>query len=245
MDIAVSLLVLTYNRFTTSSVCIPEVLSKIGDIPYEILIWDNCSTDGTYDWLLDYFRADCRITKVFGSNKNYGVEAINFLAKEARGKYILKVDDDVSVPKNFAKHMVEVYEKINDPKLLYLGWDIPWRGGSFAKRSGMRLYSGNSGKVVSVGKDERVLISYNPSSWMVNGICRLSPKKQFLEIGGHPAGVIYGADYLISLAAERNGYWIGFLDTTEFVYHMGNRDSLEYRSMKDKELRKHKVPRHV
>jgi glycosyltransferase involved in cell wall biosynthesis len=241
----VSILILTYNRLKMSKRYIPGILECLGDIETEVLIWDNCSTDGTYDWLEEYGRADCRITKVFGAHKNIGVEATNMLAKEARGKYIIKIDDDVGAPVNFAKRMVAAYEEANEKKLLFLGWDMGWGERTFAKRSGMKLYKGTRGKVVTLNTDERILISYEPMHWMVNGVCRFSPRKPFLKIGGHPKGIIYGVDYLVSKRAHRHGYWIGFFETKDLVNHFGGAEDKEYRNMKNAELAKHGAPLHV
>ncbi|KKL10427.1 hypothetical protein LCGC14_2555940, partial [marine sediment metagenome] len=212
------------------------------DIPFES---SYNSTDGTYDWLIEYKKADCRVTKIFGSNKNIGVEAINNLAEEAKGKYILKVDDDVFVPKNFAKRLICAYEEVNEEKLLFLGWDMAWQDSTFATRSGKKLYRGENGKTIVLSNKDKVLITYHPSKWMINGACRLCKRETFLEIGGHPKGVIYGVDHLISREAEKHGYWVGYLNSKDFVEHVGNTDTTEYRKMKDAQLVKFKCPRHV
>ncbi len=251
MTPVVSILILTFNRMHMSSEYIPAIIDSIGPISHEVLIWDNGSTDGSYDWLYTYSQADCRITKIFGHHKNIGMEAINNLAEEATGKYILKVDDDVIVPRKFAQRIVGAYEKVNEPKLLFLGWDIPWGGGpraggnTFATRSGMKQYSRDLGKVVALPGRERVLINFNPRMWMINGVCRLSPRKTFLEIGGHPKGIVYGVDKHISKRASKHGYWIGFYNTPDLVDHRGLGETEAYRKMKDRELARVGSPRHV
>ena len=50
-----SILMLTYNRLETSSACIQHILNNVGNIDFEFLVWDNGSTDGTYDWLEEYY----------------------------------------------------------------------------------------------------------------------------------------------------------------------------------------------
>jgi GT2 family glycosyltransferase len=242
---------LTYNRIELSSQYIPQICSKVGSIDHEILIWDNGSTDGSYDWIYQYGQANPFVYKTFGNETNLGMGAFNTLAKEARGKYIIKVDDDITVPKNFAARMVAAFEKVNEPKLLFLGWDFPWPkgpragGSTFATRSGMSQYAKLKGKVVSTGPNESVLINYFPNKWMINGVCRLSPRDKFLEIGGHPEGIIYGVDYHISKRAEKHGYWIGYFhNPTDLITHHGVQDTPEYRKFKDNELHKHKAPKH-
>jgi GT2 family glycosyltransferase len=247
----VSILILTYNRIDVSSKFIPKILDKIGPIPNEILIWDNGSEDGTFDWIYTFGQADNRITKVFGSDKNIGMEGTNYMAQEARGKYIIKVDDDITVPHDFAKRLVDAYETANEEKLLFLAWDMPWKGGTnavgstFATRSGLTLYKDTKGKTIQISQKEHVLINYNPDEWMVNGACRLSPRETFLEIGGHPKGIIYGVDRHVSRVAHQHGYWIGFFSSEDLIVHEGVSDKDGYRKMKDEELRRVGSPKHV
>ena len=220
------------------------MLDKIGDISNEVLIWDNNSKDGMYDWIEEYGRADCRITKVFGSNRNIGMEAINYLATESNGEYLLKVDDDLDLPQDFARRLVEAYEKVKEKKIAFLSWDMKWAEKTFATRSGMKLYKNSIGKVVNLGID-RVLINYNPSLWLVNGACRLSPRNKFFEIGCHPKGLIYGIDHAVSSQAAKKGYWGAYLNSKDLVIHLGVNDTDEFRKFKDLELRKAKGTRHV
>lgn len=240
----VSILILTFNRIKLTEKFVPKIIDRIGDIEYEVLIWDNGSEDGTYDWLENFGLADCRVTGVYGSEQNFGVEAINFLAEKATGEFILKIDDDIFPPANFAQRMVSAFTEVNEPKLAYLAWDMPWTSASFARRSGMKLYTEPLGKRVHV-KDGEVLISFETSPWLVNGACRLSPRALFLELGGHPKDIPYGVDYLVTKKAKKHGYWIGFYSPADLIQHMGKSDSAAYRKMKDDLLEKHGAPKHV
>jgi GT2 family glycosyltransferase len=242
----VSILILTFNRVKLTEEFVPQIINRIGSIDAEVLIWDNGSEDGTYDWLENYGIADCRVTKVFGSDRNYGVEAINFLAEQATGEYILKIDDDILPPNRFAEFLVRIYEIVNEPKLAYLAWDMPWRETSFALRSGRKLYNEPNGKTVfPKGMAGEVLISYDTHPWLVNGACRLSPRQLFLDLGGHPKDVIYGVDYIVTKRAKKHGYWIGFYSGPELISHRGTVESREYRKMKDELLEQHGAPKHV
>lgn len=242
----VSLLVLTFNRLKVTEKYIPVILDRLGNIDAEVLIWDNGSSDGTYDWLESFGTADCRVTKVFGSTKNFGMEAINFLAEKATGEYLIKIDDDVFPTENYAERLVATYETVNEKQLAFLGWDMSWAGKTFATRSGKRLYKLPYGKIVPVDHNvHNVYISFSNNSWLVNGVCRLCPRKIFLEIGGHPKGIKYGVDYLVTKAAKNRGYWIGFYSPKDLVQHMGGTDTPAYRKIKDDELQRNGAPRHV
>ncbi len=241
----VSILILTYNRLQTTEKFVPTIIDRIGGIDAEVLIWDNGSTDGSYDWVESFAQANCRVTKAYNSETNYGVEATNFLAREATGEYIIKIDDDVFPPGRFAERLVAAYEVVKEDKLAYLGWDMPWAGKTFATRSGMRLYKKPYGKIVEVDPTSKVYISFSNNSWMVNGVCRLSLRKKFLELGGHPKGVKYGVDSAVTRIAKKNGYWIGFYGAKDLVQHMPTIESTAYRALKDDQLKKIGAPLHV
>lgn len=239
----VSILIATFNRFKTTSLYLPGILDKIGNIEHEVLIWDNASKDGTFDWLLEQQKIYPNIKDILYSDKNIGMEAFNYLAKESRGKYILKVDDDITVPINFVDRLVEAFEFINDEKLAYLGWDMVWKDRTFATRSGLNVYK-DWGKIVTFDQESSVYISYEPQKWMINGVCRLCLKDTFFKLGGHPEGALYGVDHFVSSQAKACGYWTGFFSPKDLVEHHGE-DNAEYRRFKDIELRKMKAPKHV
>jgi len=233
-----SILILTYNRLSVTSSCIPAIINAAEGIDKEILVWDNGSVDGTFDWLLEYQKIDPRLTHVHSSDQNHGMEAINYMADRAKGDFILKIDDDIIPPPYFAKKMVDAFVLINEPKLAYLSYDMRWGKSTFATRSGMKMYSKSTGKVVRLPSGEKVFIHFHPDKWMANGACRLSKKSTFLKLGGHPAGVKYGVDFPVSKAAAKAGMWIGYLNSSRNVEHVSGSDAPLYRQFKNVELRK-------
>ena len=239
-DIQVSILILTCNRFNLSSQYIPQLLNNIGAVSSEILIWDNGSNDGTVDWLFNYSRIDQRITKFFTSEKNWGLEAVNFLAEEAVGKYIIKVDDDVRIPYSFSEKLINAYEVVSECKLAYLAYDIRWGHTTYATRVGIGLYQKEAGRIVKLASGDQVLITYHPEKFTLASMCRLSLRKTFFDLGKHPAGMVYGVDKPVSDAAARAGMYTGFLTGNQIIEHMGADDKPEYRALKNQELHKHR-----
>ena len=232
----VSILTLTYNRKSLSQRYIPETISKIGTIPHEVLVWDNGSTDGTVTWL-ERYNEKAKSIRLFKGTKNLGMEAFNNLAKEAQGKYLIKVDDDVVVPPDFAQRLVEAYETVNEDKLLFFGWDIKWGATTFATRYKTPMYDAPVGKTVKLRRGYQALLHYNPKDLICVGMCRLCQKDKFLAIGGHPEGVIYGVDCPMSMRAARHGYWVGYLTGKDLIDHKGVKENPTYRKFKDDQLR--------
>ncbi len=86
-----SVIIPTYNRKDFIVDAINSVL-KQKDIDLELIIADDCSTDGTADFVKSI--QDERI-RYFRNDKNSGLEYNrNFGLKHARGKYITWLDDD-------------------------------------------------------------------------------------------------------------------------------------------------------
>ncbi|MFA5132723.1 MAG: glycosyltransferase [Candidatus Paceibacterota bacterium] len=237
-----AVLILTHNRVGVSSKYVPNIVDKARNA--DILIWDNGSTDGTFEWLFNYYLMEKRITKIFGSDKNYGMEAVNFMVNESDSEYIIKVDDDVTIPDNFVNRLVGAYEKLGDRKVLFMSWDMNWGKSTFATRHGIRMFGGNSGKFKMVGKNEKVYVCNDPHKFMANGVCRLSRKRDFVKIGGHPPGVIYGVDAIVSSIAGSCGYKIAYYSPSDLIVHHQNDDPV-YRRFKDKELRRVNSPKNV
>lgn len=94
MNPLVSILIPVYNRENILSQTIDSALSQTY-LNIEVIIVDNCSTDGTWDVIQDYARKDDRI-KTFRNNANIGpVQNWKRCFDEAKGQYgkILFSDD--------------------------------------------------------------------------------------------------------------------------------------------------------
>ena len=94
-DILVSIIILTYNQEKTIAQAIESVLCQDTKLPYEIIIGDDCSTDGTRDICVNYHEKFPEIVKLHFSEENLGVAA-NFVTcvNKAVGKYVATCDGD-------------------------------------------------------------------------------------------------------------------------------------------------------
>ena len=133
----VSIIVPVYNDYRVTKNCLQSVLKNTGDIPYELIIADDCSTDLT-----------ASITERVGNIKVVrGERNLRFLgncnqaAGAAAGKYMLFLNNDTAVFPGWLEPLVEVLESdpqvgIVGPKLLFANGKlqeagaIMWRDGS-------------------------------------------------------------------------------------------------------------------
>lgn len=113
----VSIVSICWNR--KNDIC--ESLKKIREIDYdnlEVILVDNHSEDGTIEEVENNFK-EVKLIKMF---KNIGIEAYNIGFKNAKGKYIIIIDDDSFPHKMAVKRMVEKFE--NDEKLGMVAFDV-------------------------------------------------------------------------------------------------------------------------
>ncbi len=107
----ISVLIPLYNRRQYIRDCLSSVLNQtFGD--FEILIRDDCSTDGVYKFVQQNFRDD-RI-KLFRNKKNLGeAQTTNLLIQDAAGKYFTILhNDDLYLP-DALQNLYDAAEKFN------------------------------------------------------------------------------------------------------------------------------------
>lgn len=114
----VSIIMPTYN--VESFVC--DAIKSIQIQTYhnwELIVYDDCSTDRTYEICIELSKNDDRI-KVFRNQVNSKIEkTLNNALKEVKGKYVARMDgDDISEPDRIEK-MKDFLDK--NPKISLVG----------------------------------------------------------------------------------------------------------------------------
>lgn len=111
----VSVLIPLYNRKQYAADCINSVLNQTFQ-DFEILIRDDCSTDGVYEFVATNYAEQISAGKIklFRNPKNVGEFRTDArLLKDARGKYVMILhNDDMYLP-HALQHLCEVAEKTN------------------------------------------------------------------------------------------------------------------------------------
>lgn len=91
----VSVLIIAHNQRKYISEAVNSVLSQQGDVDYEILIGDDCSTDGTTDILEEFRSRFPDKIKLFVREKNIGASKnLYLLLAAASGKYVATLEGD-------------------------------------------------------------------------------------------------------------------------------------------------------
>jgi len=101
----VSILLVTFNSVEYTFQCL-ETVKAHTDIPYEVIIVDNASTDRTGDLL-----GRTKNARLISNSENIGfLKACNIGAKAARGNYILFLNNDTQVTAGWLTGLVSAIE---------------------------------------------------------------------------------------------------------------------------------------
>lgn len=94
-EVIVSVLVLTYNHIKFIKQALDSILCQKTNFNYEIVIGDDCSTDGSREVIKEYKRKYPDKIRAFFQKKNIGAVKNGYcVLKKARGKYLAQLETD-------------------------------------------------------------------------------------------------------------------------------------------------------
>jgi GT2 family glycosyltransferase len=108
----VSVVLVTYNRLRMLRECLESLVSTIGDVDAEVVVWDNASTDGTGEYL-DEMASRHPVLRIHHSRENIGLNAFGDGVKLTRGFYIVELDDDVvKLPEHWLSEILRAFKAV-------------------------------------------------------------------------------------------------------------------------------------
>ena len=205
----VSVCIANYNGMAVIDDCLSSVLEQEGHIPVEILVHDDASSDGSVTYIRDRYPD----VKLIESTENVGFcVANNRMAVEARGKYLLLLNNDAALFPDAVQTLLAEAVWLNQPAILSLP-----------------QYDAASGELLDVGSLLDPFLNpvpnLNPERTnvgMVMGACLWIPKVLWQELGGFPEwfGSI-GEDLYLCCRARLAGYLICALGTSGYKHKVG------------------------
>lgn len=108
-----SIVVLGYNRLQKTKYCVECILKYTVDISYELILIDNGSDDGTYE----YFQSVLHDKKIIiHVTKNIGISfPLRSVKNIYTGKYLIFLSNDIYVTTNWLKNLLTCLE--SDPQI--------------------------------------------------------------------------------------------------------------------------------
>ena len=131
-----TVLIVTYNHARFLRQAIDSILSQDTDFSFEVIIGDDCSSDGTLELALSLQEANPGLIRLFPSSENMGLSA-NYarMIRAARGEFIAYCEgDDFWSRTDKLQRQVDYLRANSDTGAVHTDFDhIVWRNGVWVR----------------------------------------------------------------------------------------------------------------
>lgn len=147
-----SVAMMTYNHAPYVARAIEGVLMQKSHFPFELVIGEDCSTDGTHEIVMEYFRRFPGIIQVITSEDNVGMHAnIERILQACRGRYVAWCEgDDHWHCEDKLQKQISYLEAHKDCVLVHSDYDY------YEVRTGRRITSYNRYRGMTPPADHKV-----------------------------------------------------------------------------------------
>jgi len=213
----VSIIIPVHNNFRYTYNCISSILKAKPIVPYEIIIGNDMSIENAKK-IEQYIK---NIIVHNNNNKNNYLMSCNEVAKFSRGKYILFLNNDTKVHKEWLIFLLKLIE--SDKKIGMVGSKLVFPNGKLQEAGGIIW---NNGECLKFGSGYNLdLPEYNYVKEVdyISGSSILIRKSIWDKIGGFDKRYIPGYYGEIDFAFElrRNGYKVIYQPKSVVEYDEG------------------------
>lgn len=210
----VSIIIPVYNQIHYTYACLESILENSGDISYEIIIANDCSTDITSE--IDKFVENIR---VITPNKNLRfLLNCNNAAKYAKGEYILFLNNDTQVQENWLNSLVELIGR--DEKIGMVGSKLVYPDGRLQEAGGIIWNDASGWNYGRLSDPQDPEYSYVKECDYISGAAMMIRHELWKEIGGFDERFVpaYCEDSDLAFEVRRHGYKV-MLQPSSIVVH--------------------------
>ena len=206
MDCLASIIIVTYNHRHFIGPCITSILDQ--DFPNEIIVIDNCSSDGHSRYIEEHLQN----IRLIRNQENIGYGAGNNLgARNAVGNFLVFLNPDTIVEKNWLKNLIDPLVSgkkiITTPKILLYDGSAINTCGNINHFTGLTFTRGLFESPLAFNK---VMVVSG-----ISGACFAIKKADFFELGEFDEHFfIYNEDSELSWRAHHFHFSIYFIPSS-------------------------------
>ncbi|MFL1406147.1 glycosyltransferase [Marinobacter sp. M1N3S26] len=213
----VSIVIPVYNQYQTTLSCLIAVLEHTGEVDYEVIVADDCSTDITST--IEHRIHNIRVVR---GDENFGfLGNCNNAVAHARGRYVVLLNNDTNVQKGWLSALVSTMKADSNagmvgPKLLFEDGVLQEAGGIvWNDASGWNYGRGQS--------PDQPEFNYVRETDYISGACVLFEKQIWDELGGFDARFkpAYYEDTDLAFQIRARGLKVLYQPESEVVHFEG------------------------
>ena len=215
---SVSILVPVHNRLDLTKACLESVFETAEkSVPFEIIVIDDKSVDGTVEYLQSL---GARVRTIRNSTRKCFAENVNSAVPLAKGEYLCLLNNDTLVTAGWLQKLLAAAR--SDPAIAVVGNRHLSPGTNLIDHAGMVFDSRKRPVHLYRGQPA----DFRPAQFSqefqcVTAACWLVRKNIFLELGGFDAEFKNGCEDIdFCLRAGRAGHKI-FYAADSVIYHYG------------------------
>ncbi len=204
-----SVCIANYNGAEVIGPCLESIQNQDFDLPLEIIVHDDASTDASVEFIRSRFP---RVILII-SEENVGFcVSNNRMVSRASGRYILLLNNDATLRPGAIRNLVDYAEKNPSPAIL-----------------GLPQHNMQTGELIDRGSLLDPFLNpvpnLNPERMdvgMVMGACLWIPKRLWDELGGFPEWFeSIAEDLYLCCRARLNGYPVAVLRESGYDHWVG------------------------
>lgn len=202
----VSIIIPVHNNFNYTYNCISSILNADNPLYYEIILINDLSTDETKFLRQKYFKNYSNIFVYTNQKINYFVKNCNFAVKKSKGKYIVFLNNDTRVHKNWLYFLIKLVE--TDSKIGLVGSKLIFPNGVLQEAGGIVWSNGECQNFGRGDNPNNPEYNYVKEVDYVSGASILIRKSIWEKIGGFDERFVpaYYEDIDLAFELRKNGY---------------------------------------
>jgi len=222
----VSIIMLCWNKMEFTKQAMDAVDMFTDDWPFEFILVDNGSTDGTQEFMKNSnYKMDGQYIR---NEKNLGFDVGNNQgAKVAKGNFLLFLNNDTIVTPGWLSSLMNVFGEEKavgavGPKMLHPGKGTIQHAGVIEHASGLpdHAYFGKPGDYPPANERKHI--------FAVTGACLLTPKALFEQLGGFDEAYYNGWEDMDYCQKVRQVGMNIIYEPASLVYHYESRTDGRY-----------------
>ncbi|MGN0158008.1 MAG: glycosyltransferase [Brotaphodocola sp.] len=213
----VSIVIPVYNQIHYTYACLLSILEHTKDVTYEVIIADDVSTDAT-EHLSDYAEGlvICRNSTNQGFLRN-----CNQAARNARGKYVMFLNNDTQVTPGWLSSLVNLIE--HDSTIGMVGSKLVYPDGRLQEAGGIIWSDGSGWNYGRLDDPDKPEYNYVKDVDYISGAAILLSNDLWKQIGGFDTrfAPAYCEDSDLAFEVRKAGYRVVYQPLSKVIHFEG------------------------